>query len=57
MTANELRESILSAYRIGGRNGRHVLGMTHMMQYTMPEENIRTILETVREIQAGKHDA
>lgn len=56
MSANELRESILSAYRIGGRNGRHILGMTHMMQYTMPEENIRAILETVREIQAGKHD-
>lgn len=55
MTAEELRQDILAAYR-NGRAGRHVLGMTHMLQYTMPMENLRTIFETVREIQNGKHD-
>ncbi len=56
ITARELRESILEAYRIGGMNGRHILGMTHMLQYTMPLENMKAIFETVREIQAGRHD-
>jgi len=56
MTPKELREDILSAYRIGGRNGHHILGFTHMLQHTMPSENIRTILDTVGEIQAGLHD-
>jgi len=30
--------------------------MTHMLQYTMPSENIKALFETVREIQAGEHD-
>jgi uroporphyrinogen-III decarboxylase len=55
MSPAELRASILRAHQIG-RPGRHILGMTHMMQYTMPAENLRTILATVREIQAGEHD-
>jgi uroporphyrinogen-III decarboxylase len=57
LTAQELREDILRAYRIGGRNGHHIVGYTHMLQYTMPAENIDVILRTVREIQAGVHDA
>ena len=56
MTPQEIRADILRNYRIGGRNGRHILGMTHMMQYTMPAKNIQTIFDTVREIQAGAHD-
>lgn len=56
MGAKELREFILSAHRAGGRLGRHILGMNHTMQHTMAEENIRAILEAVREIQAGMHD-
>jgi uroporphyrinogen-III decarboxylase len=56
MTPGELRDDILGAYRIGGRNGRHILGYTHMLQYTMPAENIEAILRTVREIQQGLHD-
>jgi len=56
VSASELRESIVKAYQTGGRRGRHILGMTHMMQYTMPAGNIRAILETVREIQAGNLD-
>jgi uroporphyrinogen decarboxylase len=56
MTPRDLREEILLNYKTGGRNGRHILGMTHMLQYTMPDENIRAIFDTVREIQSGDHD-
>ena len=55
MTPEEMRDDILRAYRIGGQNGRHILGFTHMLQYTMPAENVKTILRTVREIQQGLH--
>jgi hypothetical protein len=56
MTPDELRDDILRAYRIGGRNGHHILGYTHMLQYTMPAENLEAILGTVAEIQQGLHD-
>lgn len=56
LTPQELRESILESYRIGGRNGHHILGMTHMLQYTMPMENILMLFKTVGEIQEGMHD-
>jgi len=56
MTAAELRDDILAAYRIGGRNGRHILGFTHMLQHSMPAANIEAILTTLGEIQAGLHD-
>lgn len=55
MSPREIRESILSSYRIGKLHGRHILAMTHMLQFTMPAENTRAIFETVREIQAGLH--
>ena len=55
MSPQKMRESILSSYRIGKLHGRHILAMTHMLQFTMPAENIRAIFETVREIQAGSH--
>jgi uroporphyrinogen decarboxylase len=56
MTPEQLKRDIIGACRIGGLNGRHILGMTHMLQYTMPMENMRAIFETVREIQQGLHD-
>ena len=56
MSPAELRDSILQSYRIGGRRGRYILGTTHMLQYTMPAENLKTIFQTVRELQAGLHD-
>ncbi len=56
MTPEELRADILRSYRIGGRNGHHILGMSHMLQYSMPIENMQVIFETVREIQEGRHD-
>jgi uroporphyrinogen-III decarboxylase len=54
MTPQELRGDILRCYEIGQRKGRHILSMTHMMQYTMPTANVRAILETARDIQSGR---
>jgi len=56
MTPEELRDDIPRACRIGNRNGRHILGYTYMLQYTMPAGNLEAILRTVREIQEGLHD-
>ncbi len=56
MTPEEMKQDILKNYRIGGRNGRHIIGMSHMLQYTMPINTMRAIFDTVLEIQAGKHD-
>ena len=53
MNPQDLRESMRQCLRTGRRNGRHILSMTHMMQYTMPLENVRAIFEIVQEIQAG----
>jgi uroporphyrinogen-III decarboxylase len=55
MEPQELREDILKNYRIGKTKGRHILAMSHMLQFTMPDANIRTIFDTVREIQSGAH--
>lgn len=56
MSPQELRQDILHSYRTGRRKGRHILSMTHMMQYTMPMENVRALFDVVREIQTGQHD-
>ena len=55
MMPQELRDDILRSYEIGRGKAHHILSMTHMMQYTMPPENVRAILETVAEIQSGRH--
>jgi hypothetical protein len=56
MAPQALRQEILDNYAIGKTQGRHILGTTHMIQYSMPMENLQVILDTVREIQAGQHD-
>jgi uroporphyrinogen-III decarboxylase len=56
LTPQELRQEILDNYAIGKVHGRHILGTTHMIQYSMPMENLQAIFSTVREIQAGLHD-
>lgn len=56
MTPSELRQSILKAHRIASMRGRLILGMTHMLQHTMPAENLKALFSTVREIQEGSHD-
>jgi uroporphyrinogen-III decarboxylase len=55
MMPQQLREDILKHYRASRSTGRLLLSTTHMLQYTMPEENVSAILETVREIQRGRH--
>ena len=56
LTPQELRREILENYAIGKLHGRHILGTTHMLQYSMPVENLQALFGTVREIQAGLHD-
>ena len=56
MAPDELRHDIIGQYHIGKQKGRFILGMTHNLQYTMPEENYRMIFETVRHIQMGEFD-
>jgi len=56
MTPDEYKQDILESYRIGRAKNRHILGTTHEIQYTMPDENIRILFETVRDIQAGRYD-
>lgn len=53
MIPQELRESMRHYLRTGRHKGRCILSMTHMMQYTMPLENVRAIFQVVQEIQAG----
>jgi len=56
MTPEELKAEIIENYKIGGRNGKHILATTHEIQYTMPDENMRVIFDTIAEIQKGIHD-
>jgi len=55
MTPPEFRDDILDFYRTGKARNRHILGTTHELQYTMPDDNIKILFETVRDIQAGKY--
>jgi len=48
MTPEELRTDILRSVEIGRTKRRHVLAMTHMMQYTMPAPNVHAIFDTIR---------
>jgi len=56
MTPAELKAEIIENYRIGRAKGRLVLGTSHEIQHTMPDENAAAIFETVRKIQAGVYD-
>jgi uroporphyrinogen-III decarboxylase len=55
MTPQALRQEILDNYAIGRTKRRYALGTTHMIQYSMPMENLQALLGTVQEIQAGLH--
>jgi len=52
----EFKQDILESYRTGRAKNRHILGTTHEIQYTMPDDNIRVLFETVGDIQAGRYD-
>ncbi len=51
MTPGQLKEDMLGYYRRAPSGNGLILGATHEVQYTMPDENIRTIFETTGEIQ------
>lgn len=52
MGPDELETDIRRACAVAAGRGRHVLAMTHMMQFTMPEPNFRRIFDTVSDLQA-----
>jgi len=56
MTPAEYKQDILESYRIGRAKHRHILGTTHEIQYTMPDDNMTILFDTVRDIQAGIYD-
>ena len=56
LSPQEYREDILKVYKIGITKPRFVLGMTHMLQFTMPLENIRVIFDTLAEIKSGNYE-
>jgi uroporphyrinogen decarboxylase len=54
MTSSRLRDDILRYSGIASSHSRFILAMTHMLQYTMPPDNVRAILSTVDEITAAR---
>ncbi len=50
LSPQEVRQGIIDSVAIGKQTGWHILAMTHMMQYTMPMENIETIFRTIQEL-------
>jgi hypothetical protein len=53
MSPQEFRDDILQAYAIGRQKQRFVLGMTHMLQHTMPMDNVHAIFDVIAMIHAG----
>ena len=53
MGPQEFQDDIINAYKIGHAKPRFVLGTSHMLQYTMPDANVRALFDTVAHLQAG----
>jgi uroporphyrinogen-III decarboxylase len=49
-----MKEDIIKNFQIGKTKNHFILGTTHELQFTMPDENMKAIFETVGEIQRGK---
>jgi len=54
MNPEQARQSIIDNYRIGREESGFILATTHMMQPTMPMENIKAITTTLKDIQRGR---
>ena len=54
LSPEEVRQSILDNYRIGREEGGFILATTHMLQPTMPMDNIRAIVSTLEDIRKGE---
>jgi len=53
MSPNQIREDIFKNFHIGKTKNRFILGTTHELQFTMPDDNMNAIFKTVGEIQDG----
>ena len=53
MTPQEFRDDIRQAYAIGRQKQGFVLGMTHMLQHTMPMDNVHAIFDSITIIHDG----
>jgi uroporphyrinogen-III decarboxylase len=54
MSSDQMKKDIIKNYQIGKTKNRFILGTTHELQFTMLDENMKTIFETVADIQTGK---
>ncbi len=54
MTPDQIRDDIIKNYQIGKTKNRFILGTTHELQFTMPDENMKVIFVTVGKIQQEK---
>ena len=54
MSPAQMKADIIKNYEIGKTKNRFILVTTHELQFTMPDENMKTIFATVGEIQNGK---
>ena len=54
MKPEELRDDMQKSLAGGLAGGRFILAMTHMMQYTMPRENVDMIFRTIQGITVPK---
>jgi uroporphyrinogen-III decarboxylase len=54
MSPGQMKEDIIKNFQIGKTKNRFILGTTHELQFTMPDENMKAIFETVGKIQRGK---
>ena len=52
-TPNDVKTSILDSCRVGFEGGGFILATTHMLQPTMPLENMEAVMATVKGIQEG----
>lgn len=55
MTPDELKQNILDYHKLKSSGRGNILGLTHELQYTMPDKNIQTIFEIIKEVQKGLH--
>lgn len=50
MTPDAFRKDILERHRLASGAGRFLLATTHMLQYTMPQDNLEAMFAALREI-------
>lgn len=53
-TREQVRAEIIANYKIGKSTGRHILGMTHMLQHVTPLPVMKAIFGAVRAVQDSK---